>query len=508
MDRIPFNNARSLMTAIVLLIALFMPAFACTAHSQADTGPGEALRRDLNAILDETALRPAHVGIVIESLSTGKRIYEHNGGKLFVPASNMKLFTSAAALLALTPDFRYETGLFTDGTVHSGVLRGNLIIRGSGDPTISGYFNDNNPLYVFQQWAVKLKEMGVGEVRGNIMIDNSIFSSPPYGAGWNTDDRVHCYSAPRDAFSFNNNCVQLDIIPAGKTGGSPKIIMEPDTRFIKIMNAATTGKGQTGETMSFEYTSPGVLRVNGTVAPSGTASTHYIAVRHPAHFGGYVFREALASKGITVKGDIVCARNCPVVAPPPVEKRGRPWRRIAVYRSPVLSEIIKVVNKLSNNLYAELVLLAAGKTQANTAATQEAIAAALSVLRDAGIDTNGLTMTDGSGLSRYNLITPGSVVELLKVMANGPYAPQFIASLPAIGAEGTIKNRLKGSAAGGRVRAKTGTMVHVRNLSGYVTTNDNETLIFSILCNNHDAPVSAIDSAIDRIILRLLGRPG
>lgn len=507
MNWIQPGNARTPWKVTVLLTIMLLMAPACALHSQSSKDPGRALQNDLDAILDDASLRPAHVGIVIESLTTGKRLYEHNGEKLFVPASNMKLFTSAAALIALTPDFRFETGLFTDGRIHSGALNGNLIIKGSGDPTISGYFNESDPIRVFRQWAIKLKEAGVSKVRGNIIIDNSLFTGPPYGAGWNFDDRIYCYSAPKDAFSFNNNCIQLDIIPAGRTGEAPEIIMEPVTKFIKVINGVKTVKDRADRTIAFEYTSPGVLRVNGAIALSDAASTHYIAVHHPAQFGGYVFRETLASSGITVKGDIACARNCPVVSPAPLENNGMPWRKIAVYRSPRLSEIIKVVNKLSNNLYAELVLMAAGKAAANAATSREAITAALSTLRNAGIDTDRLTMEDGSGLSRYNLITPGSAVQLLKAMAKGPYARHFIASLPAIGNEGTLKSRLKGPAAAGRVRAKTGTMAHVRNLSGYIITDRNETLAFSILCNNHDAPVSAIDDAIDRIILRLLGQP-
>ncbi len=215
----------------IIFVALFVltPFFAWPAGQ--DPGTEGTLRRDLAAILDEAPLRPAHVGIIVESLATGNRLFEYNGEKRFVPASNMKLFTTAAALLALSPDFRYETRLFTDGMVHSGVLRGNLIIKGSGDPTISGYFNDNNPLYVFEQWASKLKEAGIREVRGNIVIDNSLFSGRPYGAGWLVEDTTNCYSAPKDAFTFNNNCVQLDISPALKPGEHARIVMEPVTRL-------------------------------------------------------------------------------------------------------------------------------------------------------------------------------------------------------------------------------------------------------------------------------------
>ncbi len=149
-------------------------------------------------------------------MATGKTIFEYNADKRLVPASNMKLLTSAAALIVLTPDFRYETRLLTNGYVQSGILYGDIIIEGSGDPTISGYFNDNDPVYVFKDWTKRLTDMGIHEIRGDLVIDNSAFPEDPYGEGWNMDDAARCFCAPRDAFTFNNNCIQLEIIPQGR----------------------------------------------------------------------------------------------------------------------------------------------------------------------------------------------------------------------------------------------------------------------------------------------------
>ena len=491
--------------ALLLIFSLLVPLPALSAQNDPDLKA--ALGREIEAVLEDSALRNAHVGIIVESLEGNKRIFEHNGSKRFVPASNMKLFATAAALLSLSPDFRYETRLLTDGAVLSGVLHGNLIIKGSCDPTISGYFNENNPSYVFERWASKLKEMGIREVRGGIMIDNSAFTGRPYGAGWVIDDATHCYSARKDAFTFNNNCVQLDIIPAEETGERARIVMEPATGYIKIDNRVATGNTDSKDAVDVEYTTPEMLRVSGSVTPGGKTITRYIAVHYPAHFGGSVLKEVLSSGGIKVKGGITCTRNCPGKKAVIAEKRKDPLKTIALYRSPKLAEIVKVVNKISNNLYAEMLLLAVGKTAGKTTTTEEAIAAACRTMRAAGIDTEGLTMADASGLSRYNLVTPVSIVSLLKVMAKGPYAAQFLESLPVMSVEGTLKNRLKDSPAVGRVLAKTGTMTHVRSLSGYITTMNNETFVFSILSNNHDVPPSVIDDAVNRIILKILEYP-
>jgi D-alanyl-D-alanine carboxypeptidase/D-alanyl-D-alanine-endopeptidase (penicillin-binding protein 4) len=482
-------------------VILALLPFLCAIPLFAGAGAPETLEEDLTAILNDPALAEAHVGVVVDSLATGRRIFGYNAGKRFVPASNMKLFTTAAALFALSPDFRWETRLLTNGTVTSGVLNGDIIVEGSGDPTISGYFHDGDVLHVFRQWAAKLKEQGVREIGGDLMIDNSAFPDRPYGKGWDVDP-VNCFSAPRDAFTFNNNCIQLDITPSGKTGEGTRFVMEPVTDYIRVTSGLARRKDAGPDVVNLEYTTPRTLAVTGSIGSGTRMITRYVAVNHPAYFGGFVLRETLKAAGIVVKGDILCARNCPKTANIRARKGKREWTTAAVYRSPRLAEIIKVVNKLSNNLYAELLLLATGRA-AGATGTEGSAAAALAALRRAGMDTSGVVMADGSGLSRHDLVTPDSVAQLLRIMAQGPHAHSFIESLPVMSVDGTLGLRLKGSRAAERVRAKTGTMTHVRGLSGYVTTVKGETLAFSLFSNNHVA-TSAVDAATDRIILRLL----
>ncbi|NLT24943.1 MAG: D-alanyl-D-alanine carboxypeptidase/D-alanyl-D-alanine-endopeptidase [Syntrophorhabdus sp.] len=479
--------------------------FLAVLHSLPVPAPAETvgtLSDDLTAILDDPALGAAHMGVVVDSLTTGRRILGYNAGKRFVPASNMKLFTTAAALLALSPDFRWETRLITDGTVTSGVLNGDIIVEGSGDPTISGYFHEGDVLHVFRRWAAKLKEQGVREIGGDLVIDNSPFPDKPYGKGWDVDP-VNCFSAPRDAFTFNNNCIQLDITPSGRTGEAARIVMEPATDYVSLASGLTVRKNAGPDVVNLEYTTPRTLSITGSIGSGTGMMTRYVAVNHPAYFGGFVLRETLEAAGIVVRGDILCARNCPKTVDVRTRREKGEWTTVAIYRSPRLAEIIKVVNKLSNNLYAELLLIATGRA-AGAAGTERSAAAALAALRRAGVDTSGVVMTDGSGLSRHDLVTPDSVARLLRVMAEGPHARSFVDSLPVMSVDGTLGARLKGSRAAERVRAKTGTMTHVRGLSGYVTTLRGERLVFSIFSNNHVA-TSAVDAAMDRIILRLLG---
>jgi len=494
------HRARGKLQSLLLVAALFL--LASPALSRA--GAVEALREDLGTILADPALSSAHVGVVVDSLTTGQRIIGHNARKGFVPASNMKLLTTAAALLALSPDFRYATRLLADGTIASGILTGNLVIEGSGDPAISGYFYGGDVRHVFRSWAKKLEESGVRQITGDLLIDNSLFQGRPHGKGWDFDT-TSCFSAPRDGFTFNNNCIQLDISPPARPGDGPRIVMEPATDYVRAVNELTGRQKAGQDIIKLEYTSPRTLSISGSITAGSPATTRYVSVNHPAYFGGFVFRETLAAAGIAVKGDILCARNCPKIVDIPATTGKAERTTVAVHYSPPLAEIIKVVNKLSNNLYAELLLLAVGRAKGATT-TDGSASVALDILRSAGVDTRGVVMADGSGLSRYNLVTPESIAQSLRTMAQGPYASYFLDSLPVMSVDGTLTNRLKDSPAAGRIRAKTGSMTHVRSLSGYLTARNGERFVFSIFSNNHTA-VSAVDEATDRIVLRLLDYP-
>ena len=234
-----------------------------------------------------------------------------------------------------------------------------------------------------------------------------------------------------------------------------------------------------------------------------------MAAKNPAEFGAYVLKETLLSKGVEVNGNIFCTRGgCNQVKDlKALTTNGTPssLTTLAVYRSPKLSEIIKVINKISNNLYAEDLLLTIAKERHKEGNSVEAALAVRETLKKAGLNPEGLYMVDGSGLSRFNLMTPQETVQLLAIMARSPYTEIFYNSLAIPGEEGTLKDRRKGTSTTAliNIRGKTGTMTHVRNLSGYVTTNNGELLAFSFLCNNYNVPGNVIDNLYDRIIARL-----
>ena len=483
----------------LLAIALigFMLSLFFSSDVYAET---KKLKASLARIVEDKAFQSAHIGISIISTKSGQSLFQHNAQKRFISASNMKLFTSAAALLYLSPDFTYETKVMTDGTITGGTLKGNLIIVASGDPTISGYFNKNNPTQVFEDWADTLMQKGIKAITGDIIVDNRYFNDNPLGAGWHWDDVDHCFSAPIDAFSFNNNCISLTISPGTQANGPAKVEVEPKTAYVTVLPAVTTWDKDSDVDIKAEYASnTNTILLSGTIPLNHGNTVRYIAAKNPAAFGAFVFREILLSKGIEVNGKLYCTRGgCNEVKDLDASSALTP---LAVYRSPKLSEIINVINKLSNNLYTENIFLTIGKEKKKEGSAQEAVLAVREILTKAGVNLEGFYMADGSGLSRFNLITPQNTVQLLGIMAQSPYFEVFYNSLATPDTEGTLKNWRGGAT--GSIKAKTGTMTHVRNLSGYVKTKDGELLAFSFLCNNHNVSRAAIDGLYSNILTKL-----
>jgi serine-type D-Ala-D-Ala carboxypeptidase/endopeptidase (penicillin-binding protein 4) len=472
----------------------------------------ESLRVDLKRIVDDKAFQSAHVGFAIQSVKNTTPLFLHNEKKRFISASNMKLYTTAAALLSLSPDFAYETKVMTNGVITQGVLKGDLIIIASGDPTIAGHFNNNNPTQVFEDWSNALLQKDIRKIDGDIVIDNSYFNDSPFGAGWNWDDMSHCYSAAKDAFSFNNNCIALTISPGNKIGSPATIEIEPKTGYVKLAgNITTTGERSVLDIKTKYLNNSKTIVISGTIPLNSKSSIKYMAAINPAEFGATVLKETFLGKGIEVNGNIFCTRGgCSQIKDVKalsINEEQSFQTTLAIYRSPKLSEIIRVINKISNNLYAENLLLTIAKERHKEGHAKEATQVVQEILRKTGLNQEGLFMVDGSGLSRFNLITPQETVQLLSIMARSLHAETFYNSFAIPGEEGTLKGRQKGVSATTltNVRAKTGTMTHVKNLSGYVTTKNGELLAFSFLCNNYDVPGNIIDDLYDRTLTRLAG---
>ncbi|MGQ9854238.1 MAG: D-alanyl-D-alanine carboxypeptidase/D-alanyl-D-alanine endopeptidase, partial [Candidatus Oleimicrobiaceae bacterium] len=441
----------------------------------------------------------AHWGVAIQSLRNGEFLYLRAEDKEFMPASNMKLFTTAAALVKLSPEFRYRTTLLTTGAVSEGVLQGPLIIQGTGDPSITGRYHQGNMLAVFQAWADSLRKLGISAVEGDIIGDDNYFADEILGAGWSWDYQADYYAAQISALSFNDNCMDIIFTPGDTVGAPVHFRLEPTTDYVQVNCLVTTAAKDRALGVVFER-APGTNRVTirGSIAIDAGESRDWFSVENPTLFAAYVFRQTLEQKGITVRGRAVDIDSLPGFTYSPTR-----CGVLATYTSPPLSELVTTVNKISQNLYAELLLRTLGAECKGIGDAAHGAEVVKEVMVGFGVDPEVISMVDGSGLSRLNMVTPKAVVALLRGMRRHPAGGVFFDSLPIAGVDGTIRGRMRRTAAENNVRAKTGFIGHVRSLSGYVRTADQEELAFSMIANNYTAPTSLANSLQDLVCERL-----
>jgi D-alanyl-D-alanine carboxypeptidase/D-alanyl-D-alanine-endopeptidase (penicillin-binding protein 4) len=487
----------------VLSNLLFIIFYAgCSTHDKiTPSAPSKSnldiLCEKISHLISDPNLFNAQVGIYISSLDKDEMIFASNDHKLFISASNMKIFTTASALLRFEPGFRYKTRLYHTSRLGNGMIEGDLIVRGSGDPTLAARFSNGDSRNFFRAWADSLQKLGIRQIMGDLVGDESYFLTEPLGYGWGWDDEPFWYAAQISALSFNDNCIEVSVTAGDEIGNPPQINMSPTSTYFSVDNKAITTEPDSVRTLFL--TRPrkeNKVLIRNQIPLNKPHYTKSLSVEHPASLFMHVLKEVFEEKGIIVKG------NIKTVSLPGKIKYDN-LSLVLTHKSPPLSEIVKVVNKRSQNLYAEqlLVTLAAEYGQRATAATGVSVVNA--ILARMGISTNEFLMHDGSGLSRVNLISPNSVGLLLEYMAKYKYFSYFYESLPISGVDGTLKSRMKSSPAQGKVRAKTGYVGHVRNLSGYAETSDGENLVFSILVNNYLHPTPAINLLQDRICILL-----
>ncbi len=462
----------------LLLTFFFLPP-----DSLRDTLP-EAPAERIRAILDAPQLQSAIWGIYVVDVHSGRVIYRQNASKPFVPASNFKLLTTAAALELLGPAFRYQTLLLFKGRVRGDTLmEGDLIIKGSGDPTFGSASFNGDPLI---EWAQQLAARGIRTIRGRLIGDDRVFPETSYPPGWDVGYlSTEAFAAPSGGLVYRDNVVELWIDAHTQPGHPPRLYSRP-SQYLRIENAARVHRRRT---WTFEMKRPIGSRhvlVQGKI-PYRYRGHRDLPVDNPTLFTVYAFKQALLDAGIDVR-ELTLADIDELNSPPPLQQA----QTLFTYTSPPLPEIIRVINKESHNLFAEQLFLTMGKGNRKRAATR-----IRRFLKRAHISTTGLSIKDGSGLSRKNLVTPELLVNLLTYMYHSPFSSMYLASLAAGGEKHTtLENRLRGIP----VQAKTGSLEFVRTLSGYVHTSSGNVLAFSVLVNHYAARSSAIRSAIDQIV--------
>ncbi len=481
----------------LLALAVAVAAGGCTAPS---TGPAPAAAaRELEAIFADTAFRHAHWGVAVESAETGAVLFEQNRDKFFMPASNMKLATGAAALEALGPDYRFRTTLAASGPIRNGVLQGDLVVIGGGDPTISARFGEGDARTVFRAWADSLRAKGVQRVAGSVVGVDTAFDAITLGRGWAWDDLGSYYAAEISALEFNEGAVQTTVFPGSRTGVPGAVSFDPPTGYLPVDNGTVTiaAGGEPDIDFDRDPNGPGII-VTGEI-PADTFVQRDLAVRDPTRFFVSMLRETLRSTGIAVDGPAMVMADLhePARAPEPV----------FVHQSPPLREVLPGLMKPSQNQIAEIFLKTLGRELRGAGTSRDGVAAVDSIFRSWGLPAAELIMADGSGLSRYNYVTPELLMGLLKHMLRSPNWEVWYASLPIAGIDGTLRNRFRDTPAEGRIRAKTGTIANTRALSGYLNTESGEWLVFSMIVNNSDQGSRNADRLVEEALLRLVTEP-
>jgi D-alanyl-D-alanine carboxypeptidase/D-alanyl-D-alanine-endopeptidase (penicillin-binding protein 4) len=488
-------------------VAVTLLAAGCAQKPKPAAGPQlpqtpkrgvKALQTDLTSYYRAPAFQNAVWGVLIKSLETGETLFSVNPGTFLMPASNMKVVTMAAAAERLGWDFTFTTNVVATGPIEGGVVKGDVVVVGGGDPSLGGRPTEGPS--VVERWADQIRARGITRIEGRIIGHDNVFDDEGLGQGWSWDYLAYGYATPVGGLGFNENVVRLSFLPGAIAGAPVTVTARPDGSGLAIEAAVATGP-QGGETDVSVARQPGsrTLGVSGFVPAGRTDFTQTVSVENPTEFMAGAFRRALISRGIDVSGGAVDADALPA---PPDAMAGE---TLLSYTSPPLSEIGKVLLKVSQNLYADTLLKAIGRpADGRPATTREGRKVLREVLEGWGIGQDQYLQADGSGLSRYNYLTANVLVAVLtRMYTDERHRAAFAASLPIAGVDGTMAGRMKDTRAQGNARAKTGSIANARALSGYVTSADGEHLVFSMIVNNFNVPQSQADAVIDRAVVRL-----
>jgi len=482
------------------------------------------LQARISQVLSKQEFAPATIGVKVTSLQTGRVLFEENANKLLRPASNMKLYTVAAGLDRLSPDFRFVTSVYAparpDG---NGVIRGDLTIYGRGDPSIAARFNSGNYLKGIDDLAARIAAAGVKRVEGDLVGDESYFTGPQYGSGWEWEDLQWYYGAEVSALTVNDNALDLFVKPGAQVGAPALITTGPPDPLLRIVNKVVTGaRGSKRELNAYRALDGDQLEITGSIALDDKGYTGGIGISRPALLFGYLLRASLSQHGVTVRGATrtIDARPAAgfVVQPvnTPLGNAGSARIEIANMQSVPFSVVAAQTLKPSQNLYTEIILRTLGTVvppAVNTpnidrTSESDGLEVVKTFLREAGINPSSLVLSDGSGLSRNDMITAEATIQLLTYMHRHRYASVFRDALPIAGVDGTLRNRFKGTPAENNLRAKTGTLSSANSLSGYVRDAAGEELAFSIMVNNYPQDADVRATCIEPIAVLLASFAG
>jgi len=493
-------------TKIIIITIVAIMVINCSTNTPFSTSvPKQEFRRSsqeqaaymIDTLLNQAPTDMGWWGVKIQYARSGEVIYERNSAKLFMPASNMKMYTTAAALCLLNPQYRYETDFVTNGSIdEEGILNGDLMIKGSGDPSWSWRFYDGNYDSVMVRFVDSLKTRGISGINGNIIGDDNVFDDVALGYGWAWDDEAYYYAAQLSGLSYSENYIDYILTPDSVNLGSPVIIEpHPRTTYMNLRNDLITVSSDSSTDWDYgreRETNNGWFEGEYRIQSGEVEET--ISINNPTLYTVHVLKERLEEAGINVSGvpkdvdDLEDTLNYAAT------------QKLFTYYSHPMSDIISKVNRPSQNFIAETLQKTLGAEFGKAGSSKQGRKVQMALYDSLGMDTKNLQLRDGSGLSRHNLVSPNTSTSLLQMMWDHPYRSYYIESFPLSGVTGTIRKRTLGSSAEGNVRAKTGYIGYVRSLSGYTWTQSGEPLIFSIMVNHYTIPTWQVNNIQDRIV--------
>ncbi|MGB9121324.1 MAG: D-alanyl-D-alanine carboxypeptidase/D-alanyl-D-alanine-endopeptidase [Candidatus Angelobacter sp.] len=530
------RSARALC-ALILFLSLHI-----SAAGEKKPAPKKDLGKEIAAALSQPPLSRAHWGVDVVDLETGKALYSQNSDQLFLPASNAKLFTTAAALAIAGPDYRFRTTVEAEGKIDAnGRLPGDLVIFGRGDPNISGRVlpyalkTQRTPPHtqILEEMADQVARNGLKIVDGDLIGDDTFYAFERYAEGWAWDDLQWIDGAPVSALTFNDNVVFVNVLPGEHPGDKAVITVEPETTYYELDNRVVTSSVGVPKRVGI-HRDPGSKKIVlwGSLPLGDAGMKEPMSIEDPAEFVAQLFRTMLERRGITIRGKTRArhgedaqffdqqiphpmtssptgaatpAANSPISPAmrsqePPDLNPSSTNKILAEHFSAPLLDDIRVTNKVSENLHAELALRLAGKLRSDGGSFEGGVAAVKQFLLQAGLKEDEFTFLDGSGLSRRDLVTPAATVQLLIYASRQPWGPAFEESLPVSGVDGSLSERFQKTPAIGLIHAKTGSLSHVNALSGYGQTQAGERFVFAIFCNDHNLPASRVLAAMDAVV--------
>jgi D-alanyl-D-alanine carboxypeptidase/D-alanyl-D-alanine-endopeptidase (penicillin-binding protein 4) len=472
--------------SIVLLLSLLPLCDSVASPPPIQTA--RELQERIKGVLASKCLDPAGVGIEVVSLKDGFEVYSRNPDVALKPASNQKLFTSAAALALLKPDYVFPTIFYSLEPPKNGVLDGDLYVKGFGAPDLVGEF-----------WWLMVQELyrqGLREVRGNLVGDDTYFDTENRPSVWpSTVPEDSWVNAPVGALSFNYDVVTIRVRPGPAVGKPPQVELVPLESYFKVINRATTTAGRNRLFVDRAFSQDvNTVNVSGSIRLGSGPIEVTKGVENPTLYALSAFQELAARQGIVLRG---------------TARRGtlpEGAREVFRFESKPLSAIVRDMNKHSNNFMAETLLKTLGaEFQGAPGTTQKGLEVVRKYLAKIGVSTGGLTLVDGSGLAHDNRVTARALVDTLRAMnADFELWPEFLSSLPVAGIDGTLQRRFRQEDLMRKVRAKTGKIAGVATLSGYAVNEADETFAFAILINDYRCGTDTIKRLMDRVCSSLV----